>query len=92
MQAKLPIVATRVGGIPDVLRNNKEGILVEPQDPGSLSEAIETLHTNKEVCLKMSTSAYQKAISSYTSNKMGPDYMQVYQNALNTPYFSQLNT
>lgn len=35
-----PIVATDVGGIPEVVRDKEEGILVSPQDPKALAEAI----------------------------------------------------
>jgi teichuronic acid biosynthesis glycosyltransferase TuaC len=35
-----PVVGTRVGGIPDVLRDERSGILVPPRDPGALAAAL----------------------------------------------------
>ncbi len=40
MAAGLPIVATRVGGIPEVLVDGRSALLVPPGDPGALSQAI----------------------------------------------------
>ncbi|UJA19996.1 glycosyltransferase [Thermoleophilia bacterium SCSIO 60948] len=43
MEARVPVVATRVGGIPDMIRPGVEGELVEPRDPSGLAEAIARL-------------------------------------------------
>jgi glycosyltransferase involved in cell wall biosynthesis len=43
MEAGLPIVATRVGGIPDLIDDGVHGLLVEPDSPIVLAQAIEDL-------------------------------------------------
>jgi glycosyltransferase involved in cell wall biosynthesis len=48
MDAGLPVVATRVGGIPDLIQHGRHGLLVEPGDPGALAAAIGTLVRNPE--------------------------------------------
>ena len=41
MGAGVPVVATRVGGVPDVLRAGVDGWLVPPEDPRRLAEVLE---------------------------------------------------
>ena len=36
----LPVVVTRVGGLPDVVEDGRSGMMVEPEDPGALADAI----------------------------------------------------
>lgn len=43
MQAQLPIIATHVGGIPEIIREGQDGLLVPPADSYALAEACQTL-------------------------------------------------
>lgn len=54
LAAGLPIISTDVGGVPDIIENNVNGILVKPNDSISLSKAIINLSENKELREKMS--------------------------------------
>ncbi|XQW86913.1 glycosyltransferase [Thalassotalea piscium] len=46
MAAQLPVIATNVGGIPQVVKNNETGILVEDKDKKGLITAIEWMMDN----------------------------------------------
>ena len=48
MEAGKPIVATRVGGVPDLLVDGETGILVDPQDPGALARGLAILLRNPD--------------------------------------------
>lgn len=50
----LPVVATRVGGIPDLLADRSEGLLVEDGNAKQMAEAVEELLLDKELVAKIS--------------------------------------
>ena len=54
----LPVVATRVGGIPEIIENDKTGLLIEPDEPEILKEAILKIISNKEKQNKMIIESY----------------------------------
>jgi glycosyltransferase involved in cell wall biosynthesis len=45
----IPVIATRVGGIPEVVKNNQTGILVASRDSDALAEAIHKLLSDKSL-------------------------------------------
>ena len=45
LTAGLPIVATRVGAVPEVVRDGREAVLVPPDDPIALAQAMTRLQT-----------------------------------------------
>lgn len=53
MQAHIPIVATQVGGIPEVIRDNKDGLLVPPRNPEVIAEACRRILKDPELSRSM---------------------------------------
>ena len=53
MAMSKPVVATNVGGVPEIVKDGITGILVPPNDPNSMAEAIIHLLKNKEKAYKM---------------------------------------
>lgn len=51
--AKLPVIATKVGGIPEIAINNHNAVLVEAEDYQAMAEAIYSLYKNQEKRKKM---------------------------------------
>jgi len=63
MAAGLPIIATRVGGIPCVLEDGKNGLLVNPGSSSDLAEKILMLMRSPELMKKMSEANREKSRS-----------------------------
>lgn len=78
MQAKVPIIATEVGGIPMVLGNGKSGCLVPPGKPESLADAIIEMYSNEKVAKEMVENAYKNVIQNYSSQQMAKEYFELY--------------
>jgi glycosyltransferase involved in cell wall biosynthesis len=53
MANSLPVIATHVGGIPELVRNGENGLLVAPGDPVALAHAIQRLVDNREESRRM---------------------------------------
>ena len=43
MGAGLPVIATRVGGLPELIRDGENGVLIPPRDPSALADALSSL-------------------------------------------------
>jgi len=77
---KIPVVATSVGDISEIVKNNETGILVPSNDPQSLLEAINSLLENKENASKITEHAYDFIIKNFTWEKLISKYVDFYKN------------
>ena len=68
MSNMLPVIATNVGGIPELIEDGKDGILVPPENPKALARAISNLLENEELREKLSKAAYKKVREKYSIN------------------------
>ena len=60
MAAQVPIVATNVGGIPEIVEDRKNGFLVEPRDEDALTQTILMLIKNKPLREKLAFLGHHK--------------------------------
>jgi glycosyltransferase involved in cell wall biosynthesis len=65
MQAGLPIVATRVGGVPDILADGSEAVLVEPRDPGALADAVSQLLGDRGLAARLGSNARERQLAEF---------------------------
>jgi glycosyltransferase involved in cell wall biosynthesis len=78
MEAKIPVIATRVGGIPDVLDDGEAGLLVKPFDSRELFDALVFLRKNPESAEKRVSYASKTVSKNYSSHAMAERYREVY--------------
>lgn len=82
MHNGLPVLATSVGGNPELIDNGETGLLVPPGDIKALAEAIMSLVDAPELRQRIGTNA-RKKISKYTVPKMVDEHIHVYNELIN---------
>lgn len=82
MASKTPVVATRVGGIPQIIAHGQTGLLVNSNDVNGLCSALEELIMNSDLRKSMAESAFQFVRQEYSIERMVSLYHQIYQEAL----------
>ncbi|MFC2054356.1 glycosyltransferase family 4 protein [Chloroflexota bacterium] len=69
MAMELPVVSTKVGGIPEIMIHQKTGLLVDPGDVTALSKALQTLIQDPDLRRKYGKAGRQQVIEHYNSAK-----------------------
>ncbi len=78
MASGVPVIASKVGDIPDVLENGRYGILVEPEREDELANAIATLLQDGEKRKNYAKSGLSRVKANYSSARMAENYLQIY--------------
>jgi glycosyltransferase involved in cell wall biosynthesis len=81
MAVGVPIVATGVGGIPELIRPSETGWLVQPRSPDELGRALLEAISNPQLRQKMAKTAQQFCTSQYALQATVNSYAQWYRNA-----------
>ncbi|WP_378187144.1 glycosyltransferase family 4 protein [Aquimarina sp. W85] len=79
---KTPVISTDVGGIPEVIQNNFNGLLSPMHEPEKLAQHIVNLSDNKELQSTFTENGYIKLINTFTTQNMASQTLQVYKNIL----------
>jgi glycosyltransferase involved in cell wall biosynthesis len=79
MACRLPIVATKVGGIPEVVKHNKTGLLVSPRSPKSLASAILKLYQDKELADRLGQNGYEEVHRKFSAESMALKSIDLYE-------------
>ena len=83
MGAARPIVATRVGGVPDLVDDGTEAVLVPPRDPAALAEAIGGLLADRERAAELGARARERRRAEFEMDaaaaRVGALYEELYE-------------
>jgi len=82
MAAGVPVVATKVGGVIDIIEDGKDGFLVPPADHKSMSEAVMRIYNDTELAREFALNAYAKVKEKYNVELMIKNTLEVYKDAL----------
>ena len=78
MAGSRPVVASAVGGIPEVIRSGIDGLLVEPDDPSALAQALASLCKSPELRKTLGSAAYTRMVSEFSLSATISKAVEVY--------------
>jgi glycosyltransferase involved in cell wall biosynthesis len=82
MAAGLAVVATRVGGIPDIVIDGENGLLVPPRNPEQLAEKINTLLEDPGLCRRMGEQNRRQMLETHHADRVGETVAELYRSIL----------
>jgi len=77
MACGLPCIASNIGGVNLVIKNNENGKLIEPNNQDSLTNALQDLIQNKELRTKISLNARKSIQKEFNWNRVADDFIQI---------------
>ena len=83
LAAGRPVVATRVGGVPDVVEDGVDGFLAEPRDADGLAERLERLARDPGLRAQMGAAGRERVLSRYAVSRLLDDVDELYRTLLN---------
>jgi L-malate glycosyltransferase len=78
MLLRRPVVASRVGGLAEVLEHGETGLLFEPGQPAELARLIDQLVDDSALRHTLATRAYRRVTQDFSIRKMASEYLAVY--------------
>lgn len=79
MAARVPVVASRVGGVTDLITHGSTGLLVSPGNSHEIAEAVHTVLRDSELRSQLVTNAHDAALNRYAPRVVAAKTLEVYQ-------------
>lgn len=80
--AGVPVVATKVGGVVDIIADGETGLLIPPRDAQSMTEAALKIYEDKELARNLAHNAYARVKERYSVRLMAENTLDVYRRSL----------
>jgi glycosyltransferase involved in cell wall biosynthesis len=77
-----PTITTRVGGIPDVIKDGIHGLVLDEHTPAAVAEAVRALTDDRELPRRMSSAALSRAREHYGVQRLADQFDRVYRELL----------
>ncbi len=82
MAAGLPVVASAVGGVPELIEDGKAGWLVPPQDAEALADRLRPLLSDPDLRLSMGSAGYARVRDHFSAAQMTEQFARLYDELL----------
>jgi glycosyltransferase involved in cell wall biosynthesis len=77
----LPVIGSRIGGIPDLIEEGSSGLLVPPDDPARLAESMRVLLADRDLRHKLAAGARERSLK-FDTEVVVPQIVDVYESTL----------
>jgi glycosyltransferase involved in cell wall biosynthesis len=84
MAAGVPVMAARVGGLPDLIEEKTTGFFCDPTDARSMSEALERVLTGGSVDTNLTKRAKEQALARFHPRVVAQKHLEIYREVLST--------
>jgi glycosyltransferase involved in cell wall biosynthesis len=82
MAARLPVAATRVGGVPEIVSHGQTAMVVPARDPRAMAEALEALCTDPALRERLAAAAFERAVHDFSPGRYLRNLVGVYSETL----------
>jgi glycosyltransferase involved in cell wall biosynthesis len=82
MAAGVPVIAPKVGGVPDLVEDGITGLFVDPHSPGSMRAAVESTLASPDAARERAERAKVRALARFHPKVIAQGHLQVYREAL----------
>ena len=82
MAAGVPVLASKIGGVPDLIESEKTGLFCDPDRPESFREAMEKLLADREFARQLATTAKAEALRRFHPQVVARQHLEIYRQAL----------
>lgn len=78
MASGVPVIASNIGAFPEIVADKITGLLIEPDNPGALSEALIEILTDEEKARKIKDASRRRAEELFDIEKILPQILEAY--------------
>jgi glycosyltransferase involved in cell wall biosynthesis len=82
MAAGTPVVATAVSGIPELIQHEVNGLLVDPDDPGALADALVRLHLDPALAARLRAAARATVSDRFDGDRLARELAALFERAM----------
>ncbi len=83
MYLQIPTISTKISGIPELIENNIDGLLVEDKNVGQLVESLKILYINKDLRIKIGNNGKDKVENNFNIHKEAKKLIEIWKNNKN---------
>jgi glycosyltransferase involved in cell wall biosynthesis len=84
MAAQVPVVAANVGGVPDLVEPEVNGLFCDPLDLASIRDAVERLLMQRELAERLAARGKESALARFHPQVVARKHLEIYREVLST--------